>query len=312
MPKEFNPTRSELRQLFRTLNGGLKGLTPEALGPHTPCPDSWVLASYVTGRLDEKTQQTVNAHLAFCDACFDDYAVLAGPAKIASVFVEEDPFEPGWYKSEKFMPAKWPRLQEVLSHWQHTIVDMGKIYEASGYVNGCIELVAEKPTFSATRWESALYELLARGLLDEALVGGRAQNLSKSFEVFWDQNLYRVEISVLLDETASFDISSVCADSQTLLHVALWRAKDAKNLESVFVSEPDGSGNVHFGATHAIQPDGEIFALTLFSQRPRTVDAVLHSLGRFPCGRGESDCKDHCRFLARAGNRAFGASGEGD
>jgi hypothetical protein len=82
--QDINPPRAELKKLLRILMQGLRLLKAEDL-VQTPCPDSWTLAAYVTGELDQKTQREINAHIAFCDACFDDFVALAGTDKIAEM-----------------------------------------------------------------------------------------------------------------------------------------------------------------------------------------------------------------------------------
>src|ERR1700688_1406357 len=83
--REESARKKDVKQLLRTLDRGLKTLHPEDLLPRTPCIDSWALASYVTGRLDEEAQRKVNSHIAFCDSCFEEFVALAGPEKIASI-----------------------------------------------------------------------------------------------------------------------------------------------------------------------------------------------------------------------------------
>src|SRR5947209_7344907 len=90
MPQEFHRSKSELKQLLRTLNKGWKALRPEDLAPRMPHVHSRTLASYVTGELDEEAQRTINAHIAFCDSCFEDYVALAGPEKIAEILFKEE------------------------------------------------------------------------------------------------------------------------------------------------------------------------------------------------------------------------------
>jgi hypothetical protein len=82
MSQEFGPLTTKQKRLLRILTRGLKTLKPEDLSPRTPCPDSWTLASYVSGDLNQEAQQAVNAHIAFCDTCFDEYAALIGQDKL--------------------------------------------------------------------------------------------------------------------------------------------------------------------------------------------------------------------------------------
>ena len=76
------------KKSLRALEKGLRLLRPKDLLPQTACPDSWTLASYLSGRLDEKTQREINAHIAFCDSCYEDYAALAGPEKITDLLLD--------------------------------------------------------------------------------------------------------------------------------------------------------------------------------------------------------------------------------
>jgi hypothetical protein len=87
MPQNVKP--SEYKQLLRVLKKGLRVLNPEDLLPGSPCPDSWNLASYVTGEMTKGQQQEMNVHLAFCDACLEKYVALAGPEKIAEILSQE-------------------------------------------------------------------------------------------------------------------------------------------------------------------------------------------------------------------------------
>lgn len=91
MSQEFNPSRQELKQLLRVLKKGLRIIKREELAARTPCPDSWTMASYVAGQLDQSTQETLNAHVAFCKSCFEDYVALAGPEKIARILLRQEP-----------------------------------------------------------------------------------------------------------------------------------------------------------------------------------------------------------------------------
>jgi hypothetical protein len=84
-----NIKNSEDKQLLRVLKRGLRALHPEDLVSGSACPDSWTLASYVTGELHPRTQQAVNVHMAFCDRCLEDYVALAGPEKIAEILSQE-------------------------------------------------------------------------------------------------------------------------------------------------------------------------------------------------------------------------------
>src|SRR5690242_21437746 len=93
MSQESHPGRSELKRLLRTLNKGLKSLKPEDLFSRTACPDSWTLASYVTGELDEEERRAIHAHIAFCDSCFDEFVALAGPEQIAKLLNKESSLE---------------------------------------------------------------------------------------------------------------------------------------------------------------------------------------------------------------------------
>lgn len=83
--EKSTPNTGEIKQLLQAFKKGLDGLERADLLPRTPCPDSWTLASYVTGQLDQKTQRDINAHIAFCDQCFDDFVALTGPEEIANI-----------------------------------------------------------------------------------------------------------------------------------------------------------------------------------------------------------------------------------
>ena len=79
---EKSPTKKELEKLHATLDKGLEALKLKGLPPRTPCPDSWTFALYVQDQVDEKIKQEINAHIAFCDQCYEEYAALVGPEKI--------------------------------------------------------------------------------------------------------------------------------------------------------------------------------------------------------------------------------------
>lgn len=89
MNYRLGPLTTEQERLLRILTRELKTLKAEDLRPRTPCPDSWTLASHASGELDREGQQAVNAHIAFCDSCFDDYATLIGASNLWQLLQEE-------------------------------------------------------------------------------------------------------------------------------------------------------------------------------------------------------------------------------
>jgi hypothetical protein len=257
MAKEFNPSRSELKQLLRTLNRGWKALKAEDLTPETTCPDSWTLASYVTGELDDKeARRTINSHLAFCDSCFKDYAALVGPEKIAAMFSEA-----GKKFSVKNAASKNITVDDLNARWRRIrdekmkcIIDLGRIYGANTHM-GPIRIAAEKPTFSAGEWKTALNDLGTRILGTEWCDG----ELSKEIEVPMGKNAYRVKLRASSKEVVC-DISGLRTPVQMPLRILLWETRDEKTLYSVTSWQTDNFGNAHIPFAATI---GTLLALNL-------------------------------------------------
>src|SRR5437868_4682415 len=79
---EQSPTEEELERVRAALYKGFAALKSKGLTPRTPCLDPRTLALYVQDEVDEKIKEEINAHLAFCDECYEEYAALVGPEKI--------------------------------------------------------------------------------------------------------------------------------------------------------------------------------------------------------------------------------------
>jgi hypothetical protein len=258
MAQEFNPSKSELKQLLRTLNRGWKALKAEDLTPGTPCPDSWTLASYVTGELDDKeAQKTINSHLAFCDSCFKDYAALVGPEKIGEMFSEVET-----KSNVRDATSKNISVDELNARWQRIrdekmgcIIDLGRTYGANTHM-GPVRIAAEKPAFIAEQWKSALNGMLARDLHSEWCDG----ELFKEVEVPVGENAYRVRVSATSKGKILCDISGLHTPVQTPLGVVLWETKDETDLSAVTWWRTDKFGNAHMKATGHL---GIILVLTL-------------------------------------------------
>ena len=60
----------------KNFNEGLAGLTEEEFTSREPCPDSWTLASYDAGEVDEETARHLRAHLLYCDECAEEFDAL--------------------------------------------------------------------------------------------------------------------------------------------------------------------------------------------------------------------------------------------
>jgi hypothetical protein len=92
------------------LRRGLKSLQGKDLSRLTPCPNSWTFAQYVEGDVDAKTKEAVNAHIAFCERCYEEYLALSDPKKVMADFEEEEERE---LESEK--GQKRPDLEKAKS-----------------------------------------------------------------------------------------------------------------------------------------------------------------------------------------------------
>jgi predicted anti-sigma-YlaC factor YlaD len=75
-----------IQRLIRTLSE----LSGSDLKPTTACPDSWSLAAYIHGDIDQDEKGRINAHIAFCDKCLDAYLALADEQEIARLFLDEE------------------------------------------------------------------------------------------------------------------------------------------------------------------------------------------------------------------------------
>src|SRR5712691_9281024 len=76
------PSNEELEKVRAALNKGFAALRSKGLKPRTPCPDQQMLALYMQDKLDKKVKEEINAHLAYCDQCYEEYAAFVGPEKI--------------------------------------------------------------------------------------------------------------------------------------------------------------------------------------------------------------------------------------
>jgi hypothetical protein len=81
---------AEYGLFLEKLARGIKELRKEGLAPGTPCPDSWALAAYITGDIDQDAARDINAHIGFCDRCLETYLSLADERELASFFADEE------------------------------------------------------------------------------------------------------------------------------------------------------------------------------------------------------------------------------
>lgn len=109
----------------KNFNEGLAGLTEEEFTSREPCPDSWTLASYDAGEVDEETARHLRAHLLYCDECAEEFDVLRRLTRGAS----------------------WAELWETL---KQAVVDLGKTY-GPGALVGQIRIMAESPALAVRR-----------------------------------------------------------------------------------------------------------------------------------------------------------------
>src|SRR6266404_6874949 len=230
MAHEFNPSKGELKQLLRALNRGLKSFKKGDLAPRTPCPNSWTLASYVTGELDDKTRRTINAHIAFCDSCFEEYAALAGPEKIADIL--SIGFTP-WASNLQELWDRWPRIRDDK---EKCIVDLGRTY-GIGTQLGPVQIAAERPAF----WKSILSNFLSSDP-DDTFRAGSGELLFKQIEIQVGENSYRIELSLLRGEIVC-KISGLHTPLQVPLRIVLWETKDGKELSALGTDHTDDFGN---------------------------------------------------------------------
>jgi hypothetical protein len=236
MTQEFNPSKSELKRLLRTLNRGWKALKPADLAPGTPCPDSWTMASYVTGELEDKeARRTINSHIAFCDSCFKDYAALVGPEKIAEMFSERVKNAAPLDANIDELNARW---QKIRQDEMKCSIDLGRVYGANTHW-GPIRIVSENPMFDPGQWKIALNEVLGRILGAEWSDG----ELSKVIEIPVGENIYRVNLRASSRARVSCGIFGLRTPVQMPLRVRLWEARDGKSLYSVISSQTDEFGN---------------------------------------------------------------------
>lgn len=106
----------------KNFNEGLAGLTEEEFTSREPCPDSWTLASYDAGEVDEETARHLRAHLLYCDECAEEFDALRRLTRDAS-----------WAE-------KWEKLKA-------TIIDLARMY-GPGALVGQIRIVAEQPVLA--------------------------------------------------------------------------------------------------------------------------------------------------------------------
>jgi hypothetical protein len=72
------------------LRRGLESLRESDLSPRTPCPDSWTFACYIERDVDQETLETINAHIALCDRCYEEYLALADPEEVLADLKDEE------------------------------------------------------------------------------------------------------------------------------------------------------------------------------------------------------------------------------
>lgn len=116
---------TECRDFLSFVKGfseGLSHLEKEQLSSAEPCPDSWTLASYEAGKVDEETARHLRTHLLVCDRCAKEFHALRRAS------LEESRFE------------RIERLKEF-------VIDMGKTY-GLGNVIGPVQIIAERPLFA--------------------------------------------------------------------------------------------------------------------------------------------------------------------
>jgi predicted anti-sigma-YlaC factor YlaD len=199
-------------------------------------PDPSLIADLEADNLDPETARKVSLHLLDCKPCREAYLRLRSLTDVrfeqrvlaadtaqpprAELPVDEGESEPEWYSGDP--RDRWQKFLEDELEKTH-LIDLGKYYEVGANLGPPgVQLIAAKPAFSVVPWESALYALLARGLFDEALEEGRAEGLSKTFEIWMDVNLYQVEIAVRLDGKFSVGIATLRTTSRLPLRISLW------------------------------------------------------------------------------------------
>jgi len=131
----------------RGFNQNLAGLSKEEFTSDEPCPDSWTLASYEAGKVDEETARHLRAHLLFCDACAKEFYALRRVSREES----------------------WSELIERLKEF---VIDLLKSY-GPGALVGAVRIVAEQPAFAVRGGE--LPEAVSKVL--EVHVGENAYSL---------------------------------------------------------------------------------------------------------------------------------------
>jgi len=142
------------------------------------------MVSYVTGAAPQNLQKRINAHLAFCDTCWDDYVALAGPEAIVELVRSEGAEEkvslPVAIRDAK---EKWSQL---VARAKDFVVDLGRTY-GPGALIGAVKILAEGPA-PVVRGEVPSY--ISR----------------KVIEVPIDENVYGIEI-LEHDNNFVFDIA---------------------------------------------------------------------------------------------------------
>ncbi len=218
MSNEEHATTTGTEELRRLFHRAMKSLTPNGLRPLSPCPDSETMVSYVTGTVLPNVQKRINAHLAFCDTCWDDYAALAGPEVIANLVrsegIEENVSLPAAIRDAK---EKW---SQRVARAKEFAIDLGRTY-GPGALIGSVKILSEVP-------------LVARGATE-------AYTLSKVIEVSVADNVYGIEIrddkEGLLFDVAGYKVSQM---------IPMGVAIQSESEETLAEAKTDKYGNARF------------------------------------------------------------------
>jgi hypothetical protein len=150
MGKESVPNEKEMQGLLRILDEGLAALKPEDVRPASPCPDSETFALFIEGEVDEKTRKKINAHIAACDSCYEEYVALVGPKKILqrineelarTAISEERVSQPIAISDAK---QKWSQL---VARAKEFAIDLRRTY-GPGALIGSVKILSQGPAFA--------------------------------------------------------------------------------------------------------------------------------------------------------------------
>lgn len=234
MSNEEHVTATETEELRRLFHRAMKTLTPNNLRPSSPCPDSETMVSYVTGVAPQHVQKRINAHLAFCDACWDDYVALVGADKIAELVRSESTEEkaslPVAIRDAK---EKWSQL---VARAKDTVIDLGRTYGPGAFI-GAVKILAEGPA---------------------PVVRGAAPSYMsyKVIEVPIDENVYGIEI-LEKDNDFVFDVAGYKMTKPTVMRLAV----QLQSGDELADTETDNYGYASLTLPKERLPEGE-FALT--------------------------------------------------